>query len=195
MPYIPLLTGIDGALLQSEYRDLPSRISLIEEKWEFYPERLYFPLLLSQTDFPNGGTRPFNDISGEEGTTKLDRLYLEPVAPTMTEWTQAQHSDEHTAELAEMFQYGNAQLVRMCIEDQADDKTLKRWGFDKMRDFIITIPLSLLDKVEITSQVGDKVQYGEEQLRVEAVALEGKWYNTNIRFFAVLNCKRIRAGG
>ena len=74
------------------------------------------------------------------------------------------------------------------------DYDLKKYGFDEMRDLLLHVPASLLDRVGITAVAGDKfIWNGEEYLTLQ-VKEAGYWKNTNIRLWVTITAEHKRRG-
>jgi hypothetical protein len=84
--------------------------------------------------------------------------------------------------------------IRMQFTRRARDSALKRWGFDRVRDILVTIPVFALDQRGITCLAGDKIVWDDNEYIVLQQSLEGYWGNTNLRLYMILNCENRRKG-
>ena len=71
---------------------------------------------------------------------------------------------------------------------------LKRYGFDKFRDLLAFSPLSLLDKLSLTVEVGDYFVWDGDEYEVLQYSRDGYWKNSNVRLYLVMNCENRRQG-
>lgn len=192
MPYVPqdAQTPISKDFACKE-KDLEVARRLIEERWKQYPLLLYYPLLKALTP-----ETPDDHPVGEVGTTLVDPLWGEPVGPNMAgaPWTQPHGSSSPVVKAANPMQYGPPVRINGRVQRTVHEKQLKLWGFDKLRKLVVTFPLSVLDDLGVTIQVGDRVGWGPEPFRIIEASREGYWHNTNIRLYVVCNCDSWRAG-
>jgi hypothetical protein len=192
MPYLPVSSGIvnDAAFPEALSRDLDQDIQLIEECWRVnYTLIKYRNLMKAATPVQTP-----DEISGEAGTTQYDPVWREIVPRTQEgqDWEQPHLSLTHDATDQGIFHPDvelHAQMRR-----EAREYELKRWGFDKIRDLLVTIPLSFLDAHDITVEPGDVLVWDDDEYLVKQFKREGWWKNTNVRLYVVLNCEHRKLG-
>ena len=162
-------------------------LGVLRERWRrHFPHLLYSPLLHA----PTTAVDP-NTPVGDAGTTKYDPLWGEPVDTRMTAVTQPQGTAYRAAE---NYQYRDAIRLPCRVNRAAHQTELQRWGFDKMRELIVSIPCPILDDYGITARPGDKFDWKNTTFRVAQVSLDGYWRNSSIALYAVLNCQTLRHG-
>lgn len=172
--------------------DLRTGLSLIEEQWNrHFPALAYTTLLVDVTAIQGND---MNTLVGEPGSTKFDPLLGEavPVAEGQTEWVQPHLSGTLDATQADVF--ASAVQVRARVRREATDDELKRWGWEKVRDLVVTIPVSLLDRLGVTCRPGDKLAWDGQEYTVLNVSQDGYWKNSNVKLFVNLNCETRRKG-
>lgn len=201
MSYFPPDFLQDTVLPRAYDRDLQFQLRTISERWRrFYPEVQYFSLLKRTTAvYPPVAIAvsqdPVNLITGEAGTTRFDDLYREHVPATVTPvtgWQQPHNDPAHNASEEEVFDIAKPLHVRFFRE--AKQTQITKWGFDKFRDVILTIPLILLDEIGVVAKEGDKFLYERESYLVSEANTTGYWKNSNLSLYAVLNCVHKRRG-
>lgn len=190
MPYLPVEPTMETTFPQEYGEDVLQGIQIIEEKWErFFPNVSYFCLKKKTV-----GVADIDTVSGEAGESAFDPLWGEAVDPVLLaqEWEQP-HLNAN-AEAANTTVFEDPVKIRAQVRREARDDELKKLGFDRFRDLILTIPLSLLDKAGVTVQQGDRFIWDNELFQVEQQNRTGFWKNTNLRIYMVLNCEHARMG-
>lgn len=173
--------------------DLATMISLLEEKWRrFFPIVDYFQMDYTPTTVPTEDTP-----AGKPGATRVDDLWGEDIPASLTaEWIQPHENSPQglAADATDCKRYKPSVQFNLPIQREVDDKTLKRFGIDNMRDVLVTFLSSTLDDLGVTVQVGDRFVYGGENYEVEQYKQTGYWLNTNVALYIIGNCKRLRLG-
>jgi len=191
----------DTAFPKALDKDLQFQIRMIVEKWRrFYPCINYYPLLkcttpVQDTEVDTEQTIDGqNLITGADGNTGYDLLYGESVGQSMktTGWQQPHQNDAHDA--SEEEQFADPCRIHFRFFREAKQRDLQRWGFDKLRDVVITTPRALLDAAGIEGLEGDKFTYQGEIYIVVAANNVGYWKNTNVPLYRVFNCEHRRRG-
>jgi hypothetical protein len=173
--------------------DFYTQVRLIEEKWrKYFPLIEYSPLLISPL-LPASNSV----VAGAVNTSQIDPLYMETINIAKDgAWKQPHASASPVVspitDASDVF--GEAVSINARIRREANDLELKKWGFDEMRDLIVTIPCSLFDTAEIQARPGDKFTWDGEPYTVLQRTRDGYWKNSNIRFYVVMNCEKRRAG-
>lgn len=194
MTYLPF-SLIDETVFPLAYgKDLLQALSIVEEKWaRFYPRVNYYSLNKSITPMVEDNV---DQPVGEPGTTAFDPLWGEVVDPQMlvSGWTQPHRDESDTLAAGNPEQFLDPVKLHAQIRREAKDQELKKLGFDEVRTLLLTIPLSLLDRADVTVQHGDRIVLDNETYRVEQFTTTGYWKNTNVRIYMVLNCQHARFG-
>lgn len=196
-PYLPVDPTHPTKFPEEYGEDIREAILIVEEKWErFFPEIKYFclnhvphPIVDGDVDNPVGE-------SEIDGSSEFDFLWGESVDPTMvvSKWKQPHLDEGDTAEAANVEVFADPIPVHAQVRREARENELKKLGFDRLRDLLLTIPLSLLDRAGITCQAGDRFIWDNESFQVEQQERAGYWKNSNLRIYMVLNCEHARMG-
>lgn len=192
MPYIPDTLVENTTIPRSYSRDLQLAVRLIEERYSlFKPPLEYYSLQVLQTKVTD-----LNIIAGEAGSTAFDPLWGESVDPAMRgqPWTQPHLSGTFEADDLQADVFADPILINANVRREALDTELKRWGFDRVRGLIVTIPLSLYDKAGIEVHVGDKFKWWDDEYDLLQWTMDGYWKNTSQALYAILNCDSRRRG-
>jgi hypothetical protein len=200
MTYLPpqLERPVTGDTLerpQASQLDFRLHVRMIRERWDrFYPLLPYRVLLLSPTPAPPREENA-DPIVGAPGTTRFDPLWNESIDSSVGEtWAQphATTTTDATAMRADRFAPPvnvHARVTRMAL-----DSDLHKYGFDRVRDLLVTIPTTYLDEFGITVKAGDVLVWdGDEYTVVQETAL-GFFYNTSVRLYVHCNCEHRRTG-
>jgi hypothetical protein len=178
-------------------KDVHLAIRVIEEKWaRFYPQVNYFSLNKAVTVVPKSasGDVDTESMSGTAGGTVFDPVFGEAVdnAALSGGWKQPHLSGDRRAVSPERFL--NPVRVHAQVRREAKEKELKKLGFDEVRDLLLTIPVSMLDKLAITVTQGDRFVWDNDLYEVLQFETTGYWKNTNLRLYIVLNCRHYHPG-
>lgn len=197
MPYLPEDFTHTTQFPQAYSKDLLAQIRVIEEKWRrFYPEVTYYPLNKAVTVVPRtpSGDIDTASVSGTAGGTTFDPVFGEAVdnAALAAGWKQPHLSGDRRAVNPERFH--DPIKVRAQVRREAKEKELKKLGFDEVRDLLLTIPVSLLDRLGITVQQGDRFIWDNDLYEVLQFETTGYWKNTNLRPYIILNCRHWHPG-
>lgn len=194
MAYLPVDLTSPTNFPREYGKDVLHAISVVEEKWHrFFPEIKYFCLKKATTPLVDDNV----DVpTGEAGQSAFDFLWGESVDPAavIEGWKQPHQDEGDTQEAANVSMFDDPIPIRAQVRREARENDLKKLGFDRLRDIIITIPLSLLDRAGITVQAGDRFIYDNDLYQVEQQERTGYWKNTNLRIYMVLNCEHARMG-
>lgn len=190
MPYLPTEPTMETTFPQEYGPDVLQAIRIIEEKWE----RHFVPINYHCLNKATVAVADVDTVSGEVGASGFDPLWGESVDPALIgqQWQQPHRNPN--AEAANTTVFMDPVKVHAQVRREARDDELKRIGFDRFRDLLVTIPLSLLDKAGITCQQGDRFIWDNETFQVEQMNRTGFWKNTNLRIYMVLNCEHSRLG-
>jgi hypothetical protein len=199
VPYLPINPIHDTTLPTPWGKDLSFAIRKIEEKFRRFKVRLsYYSLLVD--------TAPLVDLAhvvGDSSYTRFDPLWGESVALSGVDslWVQphlvssgrvGSGSGVSVAEVSDCFD--DPVLLYCNVQRDAQDLDLKRWGFDRIRDLIVHIPLSFLDAASIKVKAGDKFSWSGEYYDVAQWTTDGYYFNTNVRLYMVINATHRRRG-
>ena len=146
MTYLPVDLTSPTVFPEEFGKDVLQAIQIIEEKWtRFFPQIKYFCLKKATTPITDGDV---NNPTGEAGQSAFDPLWGESVdSQTVIEGWQQPHQDEDDAlNAANVTLYEDPIQVHAQIRREARDDELKKLGFDRVRQILLTIPLSLLDR-------------------------------------------------
>lgn len=193
MAYLPISSGFvqETNFPEAFGKDLRCQADQIEEMYKRFYTKITYYNLKKATD-PSADA---NDPTGEAGNTKFDPLWGESVPATMeaTGWEQPHGSvgvhDPNNPEI-----YEEPFDVHAKIQREALDLELKKYGFDRVRDLLVTIPLSFFDAHDITVRNGDYFLWDDDEYVVLQHDCKGYWQNTNICLYMVINAEHRRAG-
>jgi hypothetical protein len=175
--------------------DVLHAIRVIEEKWvRFYPQVNYFCLRKAVTVAPKNaqGDVDTQSLTGEAGTTVFDPILGEAVDNASATWKQPHLSGDRRAVSPERFM--DPVRVHAQVRREAKEKELKKLGFDEVRDLLLTIPTSMLDKLGIVVTQGDRFVWDNDLFEVLQFETTGYWKNTNLRLYMILNCRHYHPG-
>lgn len=200
MSYLPAGIVQDTVLPRAWSLDLRLHLRTMAERYRrHYPCINYFVLKKAITSVRAGVAVPspdiVNNIMGEAGTTYFDEVYRESVPQAIspaTGWQQAHGTSATDAAEPELYELPRPLHVRFFRE--AKQTQITKWGFDKFRDVVLTVPLILLDEIGVVVKEGDKFQYDQETYLVSEANTTGYWKNTSQSLYAVLNCVHRRFG-
>lgn len=177
-------------------RDVLHAVRQIEERWvRFFPQVSYFPLNKSVTVIERvNGDVDTESVSGTTGGTVFDPILGEAVdnAAATGKWKQPHLSGDRRAVNPEKF-FPPVRLHAQ-VRREAREKELKKLGFDEVRDLLLTIPTSMLDKLGITVTQGDRFVWDNDLFEVQQFETTGYWKNTNLRLYIILNCRHYHPG-
>lgn len=198
MAYLPIDPIQQTSWPEPWGKDVAMAIRLIDEEYRRHYARLtYYPLLKEFTKMEGAGTQEedYDVMVGASGMTAFDPLYDEPgVADADGDWQQPHSTSSGPATEDDSDKFGDSVEVYGRIVREALDLDLKRWGFDRIRDLICHIPLSILDTVGISVQAGDYFEWDGDQYAVLQQDQTGFWKNSNVRLYITLNCEHRRQG-
>lgn len=194
MPYLPNPAALETSFPKVNTKDMAFQIRLIEEMY-----RRKFPLIsysclkiaVNPTSItPNGDRAPV----GAPGTTKFDPVWNEAVDPLQTSWKQP-HATAGNVLATDVEQFTDPIGINARVQRISKETELKKYGFDKVRDLTLFIPLTLLDRKGIKVKHGDKFDWAEKSYTVLDFNTNGYWKNTDLAMYMVLNCEHRRRGG
>lgn len=193
MPYLPEPYVHETEFPQSFDKDLLFQIRVINERWRrMFPKIEYFAFRGDVKASPSlPATIP--TVVGEAGGSALDPLWGEtvPAAQIGGAWQQP-HDGTGAAANPELFY--PVVILNGQIRREAKEKELKKYGFDQMRDLLLTVPCAMLDKFGITARAGDEFVWDGYRYFVEQVEATGYWKNTNSTLYVVMNCTQKKVG-
>jgi hypothetical protein len=197
MPYLPEDFTHPTVMPQAYGADVLHAIRVIEEKWaRFYPQVNYFCLRKDVTVVPKNaqGDVDTESVSGTAGGTVFDPVLGEAVdnAALVSGWKQPHLSGDTRAVSPERFM--DPVRVHAQVRREAKEKELKKLGFDEVRDLLLTIPTSMLDKLGIVVTQGDRFVWDNDLFEVLQFETTGYWKNTNLRLYMILNCRHYHPG-
>ena len=190
MPYLPTpdIESTEFPEAQTTSKDLQCQIQVIEDYFDrFYPLIDYKPLKQQPTEVSD-----VNTASGESGTTDFDPLYGESINPNSGQWEQAHGDSNLDATQAEVFD--TTVQIHARVQRGQKDLDLHQYGFDKVRDVTVYIPLSLLDQHGITVQSGDRFVWDGDEYLVKEFTRTGWWMNSNTRLYMYIGADHARQG-
>lgn len=200
MTYLPPDFLQDTPFPKGFRKDVRQQVRMIEDLFRTQmPEIDYFVQVRSTTDVctVEGTTDPETILAGtlvgEAGDTQWDPLWGESVPSSMesTGWEQPHSNPVHDA-TDSRGQFESPLRLRARIQREAKDRTLKKLGFDKIRDILVFIPLSLLDARGVTVEAGDEFEWDGERFTVLQRRRAGYWKNTNVRLYIAINAEHAR---
>lgn len=201
MPFLPPELLNPTVFPKAFGRDLHAQVRMIRELWYQQMPILKYHKLIKATTAPTSPVSDpdtINQLSGEDGTTKWDPLYGESFDSDESEWSQPHLSTQtqgHEVQAGNVEQFHPPINMPMQIERVARENQLKRWGFDRYRTMVATIPLIIFDEMGIGISQGDEITWDDdERFVVLQWAREGYWQNTNVRLYAVLSLEHARDG-
>lgn len=193
MTYLPLLAPEATVLPREHARDISTQIRLIAEQFRRYCPATDYYTLSSQVT-PVAVTAD-NDRtpSGTPGTTLFDSVYGEMLPANATKWVQP-HGTAGVTPATALEVFLPPLRIHSRRQRVSKETDLKKYGFDKQRDLLITIPLSLLDDVGVTVGHGDKFIWNQVEYRVMDFNKHGYWGNTDVSLYMVINANQYRKG-
>jgi len=199
-PYLPPNVIQDTTFPRAFRADLRQAIRLIEDMYRrHYPVITYYPRLSAVTSVcdEEGTVDPEtiqeDTLVGETGTTMFDPLWGEPVPSSedATGWEQPHGNPAHDATDSRGLHDAGVQ-IHARVQREAKDRTLKKIGFDKIRDLLVFIPVSMLDDAGIQVEPGDEFEWDGERFQVLQRRRTGWWKNTNTRLYLAINAEHTR---
>jgi hypothetical protein len=190
MSYLPPDPLISATWPKAYGKDIVNVLRQIESKWlRHFPELDYYGLKKATTPM----TDP-DQPTGEPGNTQFDPVWGESVPESMavTGWKQP-HGDG-VADAADTELFRDPVKLNFRVQREAHELELKKYGFDKIRDLLLFIPLTLLDKAGVTMQQGDYVSWDGDEYTFLQIDRVGYWKNTNVRLYMAINCEHRRHG-
>jgi hypothetical protein len=165
----------------------------------FKPKIDYFTLRIAVTPAADAPDTT-HALVGETGTTKFDPLWGEAVPvenPGDTTWKQPHGTDPTAGNVIvatnpELFD--GPFVLHANVRREARENELKKLGFDRIRDLLITIPTILLDESGIEAHAGDQFIWDGDRYVVMQEDSGGYWKNTNVRLYRTLNCEHLHSG-
>lgn len=192
---------------------------LIREKWNrFYPLVGYEPIINVPALVPfdektsTGHTQTIaapsdNGAVWSSPSTVRDTLWGEDIPATMAtedgekpvqEWNQPHFNPSLNATASR--RYFDKFLIRAHVLYNPDEKESTHKGTDEKRDVVITIPVVILDDVELPDgrhislrpEAGDRITWDNEQYEVNVVNEKGYWKFTAAFLYIQLECNKYR---
>lgn len=193
MPYLPEIGALQTVFPRTSTADFGMQLRVIAEQYEQMYPRIQYECLRKETT--PVGMLPSGDIpaSGAAGATKFDPIWGESVDQTLTTWQQP-HASGGTIQATDVEVYLPPVTVNARIQRISKETQLKKYGFDKVRDLTLFIPLVLLDRVDVTVKHGDRFVWNQFTYMVREHNKVGYWKNTDVAMYMALNCEQWRAG-
>ena len=132
-------------------------------------------------------------VVGDAGGGQWDPLWGEsvPTSEETTGWEQPHGNDTHDATDSRGI-FSAAIPLKARIQREAKDRELKKYGFDKVRQVLVHIPVSILDANGIQVEAGDEFEWDGERFMVLQRRRSGYWKNTNVRLYVTINADHAR---
>jgi hypothetical protein len=190
MTYLPPGILEEAPFPKTWDKDLRLQVRMIVEKWtRMFPAADYFTLKKAVTKDATSQHAPV----GAVGTTKFDPVYGETVDSAMgSNWVQPHLSG--TVKAANVDLFDSPVKIPRRTQRTAKELELKRWGFDKVRTMIVTIPSYFFDLHGITVVAGDNLAWNGERFTVLQFNGDGYWKNSNVPLYLILNVEHARVG-
>lgn len=195
MAYLPRPYTHNTVFPEAYDRDVLTQIAMVEEM-----AKRKFPPIPYSCILKNVGIATADPIGGPAqssgvGQNAFDELWGEIVDPALAgqPWKQP-HRDAILAAGIEIEQYAPMQHIHARVQREMKDYDLKKYGFDEMRDLVLHVPASLLDRLGITAQAGDKFVWNGEEFSVLTPKESGYWKNTNVKLWVSIMCESKRRG-
>jgi hypothetical protein len=187
-------SNIQQTTFPSAYgKDAEMAIRIIEDRWKrSYPQVEYSSIKISVDlqDSSLGISAPV----GEAGSTFFDPLYGESPDPTMLSWDNPQTSSGAGSDATDVEVFEAGVLIHAQVRSEATERELKKYGFDEVKDLLLTIPASLLDAAGVKPQPGDRFVWDGDTYQVLQRKRGGYWKNTNLALYEVINAEHARFG-
>lgn len=173
-------------------KDIRTQARMAEERWRrSYPLISYYCIKKAIT--PRDNLSDFDELVGETGTTKFDPLWREAVPANVTdEWEQPNTTDDLDA--TARYQHEDAIHLHATVRREGTNYDLQRYGFDKVRDLLLFVPILFFDRFNRKPQPGDIFEWDGDRFYVLETKRSGYWKNSNIRIFYTINSERLRRG-
>lgn len=130
--------------------------------------------------------------------TQFDLLWGEAIDERMQDvdegWQQPHGNDDFEAVRSEVEKFKGPYYPHAQVKRSPKEQELKKLGFDEVRDLLVYIPLSMLDRDGIVVEQGDWFVWDDTRYRVLQFTKTGWVRNTNVRLFMALNCETQREG-
>jgi len=193
MSYFPpeVLTGTEFPLAWG--KDVQTAAKLIERKYRRHAPPLSYYSIKAQVDVPDVElVDPL--LGGIEGWTMFDPIEGETVPGTASgEWEQPHTSDSVDAAAHRVFE--EAVVMHMSVKAEAKETELKTYGFEELRDLLVTIPKTILDAAGVTVTNGDELVWRKQRFEVIEWNNAGYWKsNPDVQFFIVINATHAKVG-
>jgi hypothetical protein len=194
MSYLPPYAVNKTVIPEAYGIDLQTIVRMIRERWEkFFPKLDYYSLQVAPTAPASAN---MDKIVGAADNTQFDPLWGEAVDPALRgeSWTQPHLSGEYAADKDATDVYATAVPMPSRFRREVKDSELHQWGFDRVRDVVVTIPVVFFDLADLTAKAGDKLSWNSSFYDVVQQTTDGYWRNSNIPLYVILNCQTRRRG-
>lgn len=142
MPYLPVLDAEQTQFPLAYGQDLATAIATIEEKYvRFYPATPYYQMLVKATPTSIDPVTKDRVPIGADGTTTFDPVWGERLPPGATAWKQP-HGTGGAVPATETQVFDVPVLVHSERRKVSKETQLKPYGFNKVRELLIVVPLS-----------------------------------------------------
>jgi hypothetical protein len=189
MPYLPPALINQTQFPQPFGKDLQMAIKMAEESNNRFGTLIaYHSILKTTTPMVD-----FNTPVGLPPATMFDPLYGEAIPANMPAPIAQPHlSGTYQAANPEL--YGPAIPIRAAIYRGELDKQLKRYGFNKTRELLITFLSSVLDRSGITATEGDYIDWDGHHYQLKETGKDEYWKNTNVQLYVTCAFNAWRVG-
>lgn len=202
MPYIPPPVVEDTVFPfagnTASSADLTTINRLLKEKWaRFFPIVTYYPIKYTPTmpEDLSGNYDP-NSAAGDVEGTLVDDLWGEDInAITSASLDVVDLTVEAIGDRVKDSRiYESSVEINAAVQMQPSDRTLKRFGIDKMKEVLFVLLCKSMDESGFSASNGDKIVWRGEEFEVTVVRDSGYWQNTNVFLYSICGCERKRQG-
>jgi hypothetical protein len=135
---------------------------------------------------------------GGVGSTTYDNLYGEShPGASGDDWSQPHGTEAGVGAALDATDpelFADVERLHARVRRESRENELKKYGFDRVRDLIVTIPTLILDEHGITAKAGDQFVWDGDRFVVRQEDSGGYWKNTNIRLYRTLSCEHVHSG-
>lgn len=128
--------------------------------------------------------------------TQFDMLWGESVEQAVQDsgWEQPHGDDDLNATRKAVDQFRGPYQLHGQVRKEPSEKELKKIGFDKDRELMVYIPLSMYDAYGISANPGDYFIWDDTRYVVKQIDRTGWWKSTNVRLYMALACDKLHEG-
>lgn len=132
-----------------------------------------------------------------ESNTLYDCVWGEPVPPGVQDegWKQPQTNPQlGGATRKDVSVWTGPWYLHARVVEEPEQKELKRYGFDEVRELLVHLPVLALDAHGIRAQIGDYLVWNDMNWEVLQMTRGGRWKSSNQKLFITLACDQQRQG-